>query len=108
MLIISYSTHQTHTISFIFLSFLANRRILQTNISDVLSDPGTILLKQHNLPKTQIPSKPVLQISSAEHETIKNDHQKMVASIRERNQRLQKMNTELENELRALVEDRVQ
>ena len=64
-------------------------------------------MKQHNLPRTQNPSKPA-QISSVEHETAKSDHQKMVASIRERNQRLQKMNTELENELRALVEDRVQ
>jgi hypothetical protein len=53
-----------------------------------------------------ISSKPA-QLSSVEHEAAKSDHQKMVASIRERNQRLQKMNTELENELRALVEDRV-
>lgn len=84
----------------------ANRRTLHSNISDVLSDPGIALLKQHNLSRTLDPSKPA-QISFAENETAKSDHQKMVASIRERNQRLQKMNTELENELRTLVEDRV-
>lgn len=87
--------------------FSANRRTLHSNISDVLSDPGIALLKQHNLSRTLDPSKPA-QISFAENETAKSDHQKMVASIRERNQRLQKMNTELENELRTLVEDRVQ
>ena len=89
------------------ITFSANRRTLQSSISDVLSDPGVALLKQHNLSRTLDPSKPA-QITFAENETAKSDHQKMVASIRERNQRLQKMNTELENELRTLVEDRVQ
>jgi hypothetical protein len=84
----------------------ANRRTLQSNISDVLSDPGIALLKQHNLSRTLDPSKPA-QVTFAENEAAKSDHQKMVASIRERNQRLQKMNTELENELRTLVEHRV-
>ena len=82
------------------------RRTLKTNISEIPCDPGLPLLKQHGLPLVQNTSQPI-QMTSDEHENAKSDHQKMIATIRERNQRLQKMNTELENELRALVEDRV-